>query len=125
MVEWSREYYIDPSTTGLNAVYRSVNGEGENNVDGAAITESQEVPSGLLSASGRQFRGSFQALKSELSEYILLLRIKVLIVCLLSPCVCVCGIAEGDTASVASMDNPEQFESKKQLKETMEQGIRL
>ena len=23
MVEWSREYYIDPATTGLNAVYRS------------------------------------------------------------------------------------------------------
>jgi len=22
MVEWSREYYIDPATTGLNAVYR-------------------------------------------------------------------------------------------------------
>jgi len=23
MVEWSNEYYTDPSTTGLNAVYRS------------------------------------------------------------------------------------------------------
>ena len=23
MVEWSREYYTDPATTGLNAVYRS------------------------------------------------------------------------------------------------------
>lgn len=26
MVEWSREYYIDPATTGLNAVYRSTTG---------------------------------------------------------------------------------------------------
>lgn len=23
MVEWSRDYYIDPATTGLNAVYHS------------------------------------------------------------------------------------------------------
>ena len=33
--------------------------------------------------------------------------------------------ADSDTASVLSMDNPEQFESKKQLKETMEHGIKL
>ena len=26
MVEWSRDYYIDPATTGLNAVYRSSTG---------------------------------------------------------------------------------------------------
>lgn len=26
MVEWSREYYINPATTGLNAVYQSSNG---------------------------------------------------------------------------------------------------
>ena len=39
-------------------------------------------------------------------------------------CVCV-RAADSDTASVLSMDNPEQFESKKQLKETMEHGIKL
>ena len=27
MVEWSREYYIDPATTGLNTVYRSSSGD--------------------------------------------------------------------------------------------------
>lgn len=68
MVEWSREYYIDPSTTGLNAVYKSANGEGENNVDAATVSESQEAQPGLLSASGRQFRGSFNTLRSELCK---------------------------------------------------------
>lgn len=29
MVEWSRDYYIDPATTGLNAVYRSSTGSDE------------------------------------------------------------------------------------------------
>ena len=27
MVEWSREYYTDPATTGLNAVYRPSSGD--------------------------------------------------------------------------------------------------
>ena len=41
-------------------------------------------------------------------------------------CVCVCVYAaDSDTASALSMDNPEQFESKKQRKETMEHGIKL
>ena len=69
MVEWSREYYIDPSTTGLNAVYRSVTGmstaEGEiNNVDGVAAMEVQEPQPGLTTA-GRQMRGSFSTLRPE------------------------------------------------------------
>jgi hypothetical protein len=29
MVEWSRDYYIDPATTGLNAVYHSSTGSDE------------------------------------------------------------------------------------------------
>ena len=29
MVEWSRDYYIDPATTGLNAVYQSTSGSDE------------------------------------------------------------------------------------------------
>ncbi len=32
---------------------------------------------------------------------------------------------DGDNISMSSMDNPEQFESKKQLKELMQQGLRL
>ncbi len=30
MVEWSRDYYIDPATTGLNAVYRPTSGSDDN-----------------------------------------------------------------------------------------------
>ena len=33
MVEWSREYYIDPATTGLNAVYRSSSGTEDIDLD--------------------------------------------------------------------------------------------
>ena len=74
MVEWSREYYIDPSTTGLNAVYRSETGtstaEGEaNDTDGGGsivITEAQEPQTGGLTiAAGRQTRGSFSTLRLE------------------------------------------------------------
>ena len=36
-----------------------------------------------------------------------------------------CVAVDGDAVSVSSMDNPEQFESRKLLKETMEQGIKL
>ncbi len=32
---------------------------------------------------------------------------------------------DGDNISMSSMDNPEQFESKKQLKELMQQGLQL
>ena len=77
MVEWSREYYIDPSTTGLNAVYRSETGtstaEGEANaIDGGGavvITDAQEAQiataAGLTTAAGRQIRGSFSTLRVE------------------------------------------------------------
>lgn len=70
MVEWSREYYIDPNTTGLNAVYRSVTGtapEGDNNVDGLLPAETTEAQATLM-VSGRQIRGSFQTLRIEQSE---------------------------------------------------------
>ncbi len=46
--------------------------------------------------------------------------------------VCVCGCifdlctkGEGDGISLSSMDNPEQFQTQKQIKETMESGIQL
>ena len=66
MVEWSREYYIDPNTTGLNAVYRSETGtapESETQSE-AAATDTQE----LQPSSGRQVRGSFSTLRAETSE---------------------------------------------------------
>ena len=62
MVEWSREYYIDPSTTGLNAVYRSetaAEGDSNNNTDGVAVLETLEPQP------GRHLRGSFSTLRSE------------------------------------------------------------
>ena len=77
MVEWSREYYIDPSTTGLNAVYRpaemgtSVAPEGETNgTDGGGaivISETLQEPqaAGLTTTAGRQMRGSFSTLRPE------------------------------------------------------------
>ena len=34
-------------------------------------------------------------------------------------------LGAGDVETVLSMDNPEQFQSQKQLKETMESGIQL
>ena len=37
----------------------------------------------------------------------------------------VCTIGDGDGISISSVDNPEQFQSQKQLKETMESGIQL
>ena len=72
MVEWSREYYIDPGTTGLNAVYRSETGtsttESETNgTDGGGaivITETLEPQPGLTTV-GRQTRGSFSTLRPE------------------------------------------------------------
>ena len=67
MVEWSREYYIDPNTTGLNAVYGAVNGstpQGESGVDGP-VAELQE---GSLAVPGRQLRGSLQTLRGDTSE---------------------------------------------------------
>ena len=75
MVEWSREYYIDPSTTGLNAVYRSESdtataAEGETNgTDGGGggaivIMETLEPQT----AAGRQIRGSFSTLRAEAGE---------------------------------------------------------
>ena len=79
MVEWSREYYIDPNTTGLNAVYRSETGtsttEGEvNNIDGGGgaivIAEVQESQSGLAVIAGRQMRGSFSTLRPEAGTYV-------------------------------------------------------
>ena len=68
MVEWSREYYIDPNTTGLNAVYGAVNGttpQGENGVDGPIVVEPLE---GSLAVPGRQLRGSLQTLRGDTSE---------------------------------------------------------
>ena len=83
MVEWSREYYIDPNTTGLNAVYRSEPGtstaaEGETNGTdggggGGAIvvmeTPEPQTAAGLTTAAGRQMRGSFSTLRAEAGEW--------------------------------------------------------
>ena len=39
MVEWSRDYYIDPATTGLNAVYRSTSGSDD--TDNSSMRQSR------------------------------------------------------------------------------------
>lgn len=40
-------------------------------------------------------------------------------------CKCSLYVGDGDDISMSSMDNPEQFESQKQLKELMQQGVQL
>ena len=47
MVEWSREYYIDPATTGLNAFYQS-SSEGDDSEDIRAAFQPVETRSGRL-----------------------------------------------------------------------------
>ena len=108
MVEWSREYYIDPSTTGLNAVYRSEPGtstaaEGETNGTdggggGGAIvvmeTPEPQTAAGLTTAAGRQMRGSFSTLRAEAGEWeniIIVMVFFVKIIIDFGVCVCVCS----------------------------------
>ena len=99
MVEWSTEHYIDPAGTGLNAV-REFRDEPQPEREGEE-GEGEEVP-------GRAGRGSsFASLRSAVDGS--------------------GGGGEGESlsGSVASMDNPEQIESRKLIKQTVQQGVRL
>ena len=100
MVEWSREHYIDPATTGLNAVREFRDGPGPEREGGEGEGEEGEGEEG-----GRREEraSSFMSLRPAAGG----------------------EGGGGDGDSSASMDNPEQIESRKLLKETRQQGIHM
>ena len=50
MVEWSRDYYIDPATTGLNAFYQSSEGDDTEDVSLAPPAEMRPGRAGSVNA---------------------------------------------------------------------------
>ena len=109
MVEWSRDYYIDPATTGLNAVYGSSTGADDTDFDTQIGTKH-----------GRAASVNLRLPPSESSMCTYFQDVTCVHVCTYIMCV-----GDGDGISLSSVDNPEQFQSQKQLKETMESGIQL
>eukprot|EP00731_Ephydatia_muelleri_P031777 Em0023g284a len=96
MVEWSRDFYTDPATTGLTAV-RVIVPEG---TDSAAQLTTDEV------ANIRKTSGSLPAVQKPITG------------------ATDGALAEG-TEAVTTVNSPEQFELQKTRKEIMQKGIKL
>ena len=99
MVEWSRDYYIDPATTGLNTV-RVIRGVEEGAAPGELMANETDGRDGTEERGGVAARhGSMGAGKHGTGTG-----------------------TEGEETRFASL---EEFEARKELKEKMQQGIQL
>uniref|UniRef100_A0A1X7VGU5 SEC7 domain-containing protein n=1 Tax=Amphimedon queenslandica TaxID=400682 RepID=A0A1X7VGU5_AMPQE len=96
LVEWSRELYVDPATTGLNAT-SLVSGEGSR----VSLTASTQRPSNLLSDQKVPAKGGAGI---EMTDG---------------------GEGGGGGGGILASDIPQQFETLKLRKETMEKGTKL
>ena len=96
MVEWSRDYYIDPATTGLNTV-RVIRGVEKEAAPG-------ELGTNETDRDGAEERASTRHSSMSAGKH---------------------GTGTAGEGEETRFDDLEQFEARKQKKRTMQQGIQL
>ena len=96
MVEWSRDYYIDPATTGLNTV-RVIRDVEKESTPGQLTTNEAE-------RNGTEERPGARHSSMSTGKH---------------------GTGTGAEGDDSRFDSLEEFEARKQMKRTMQQGIQL